>query len=395
MQEIIGSYITFEKSLLQNRIKSILEEDDKSILDDIKQKYDKDIIIQRDIADEVFFVYQKWAIRSMYTLNMSTAWAIVNIILSSLNDDIFTYLNSKISMFASKSKKSAEVNSIFNFALKKNDEKQRAGFSAKYTQYNSWLIAYLNTYQTCIEYIEKLKSQLVEELEGLIDETEITFQEIKSNFDSSLEASIYFQKAMFKTSLDFWSETQKQWNEEIEEKLNFLYTPEFTEVIDNLLKELSKLDLNLDDDKYENYEKDDPFYNKFWHAIQKIIAQWSNQLIQDLFDKFVKNFTSYVAKMFLKNALLSSPQKLSLLGALYLDKLVRSMVNFFQFLTQKPIRNEFERPLEAVQVLCFEKNDELEEYLEEQSEGRKKLTKEEVSWLIFRRADFHIFKCIQ
>eukprot|EP00343_Euplotes_focardii_P000021 CAMPEP_0205801558 /NCGR_PEP_ID=MMETSP0205-20121125/3566_1 /ASSEMBLY_ACC=CAM_ASM_000278 /TAXON_ID=36767 /ORGANISM="Euplotes focardii, Strain TN1" /LENGTH=165 /DNA_ID=CAMNT_0053066465 /DNA_START=342 /DNA_END=836 /DNA_ORIENTATION=+ len=164
---------------------------------------------------------------------------------------------------------------------------------------------------------------------------------------------------------------------EIEEKLSFLHSPDFSEVIDNLLKELAKLDLNLDDKKYEEYEADDPFFHNFCHAIQKVIAQWSNQLLQELFEKFVKNFTAYVAKMFLKTALLASPQKLSFLGALYLDKLVRSMVNFFQFLTQKPIRNEFERPLEAVQILCFESNDELETYMDDLEDGNKKLTQEE------------------
>ena len=394
-QEIIGWYITFEKPLLQNMLKKVLEADDQNIITDMKQKYDKEKIIQRDLPDEVFFVYQKWAIRAIYTLNMSTACAIINIILNSLTDDVFKYLNSKISMFISKSKKTNEMPKLFSLAFRNNEENQRAGFSAKYTLYNACLIAYLNTYQTCIEYIEKLKDKLVLELDNLLEETEVGLDEYKLNFNSSLQAEVFFQKDMFKTSLDFWVETQKQLNQEIEEKLGFLHSPEFSEVIDNLLKELAKLDLNLDDKKYVEYEADDPFFHKFCHAIQKIISQWSNQLSQELFEKFMKNFTAYVSKMFLKTALLSSPQKLSFLGALYLDKLVRSMVNFFQFLTQKPIRNEFEKPLEAVQILCYESNDELENYLDDLEDGNKKLDQEEVKCLIFRRTDWDMFTCLQ
>ena len=165
-------------------------------------------------------------------------------------------------------------------------------------------------------------------------------------------------------------------------------------MIDILLKELAKLDLDLDDKKYDEYDADDPFFHKFCHAIQKIISQWSNQLLQELFEKFVKNFTSYVAKMFFKTVLLNSQQKLSFFGALYLDKLVRSMVNFFQFLTKKPIRNEFEKPLEAVQVLCFESNDELENYLDDLDDGSKYLSQEEVKLLMFRRIDSQIFTCL-
>jgi hypothetical protein len=71
------------------------------------------------------------------------------------------------------------------------------------------------------------------------------------------------------------------------------------------------------------------------------------------------------------------------------------MVNFFQFLTQKPIRKEFEKLLEAVQVLSFETNEELIDYLEEVSEGNKQLAKDEVSCLIYRRVDSSIFKILQ
>ena len=106
---------------------------------------------------------------------------------------------------------------------------------------------------------------------------------------------------MFNTSLDFCVEIQKQCNNEIQGKIEmFLHSPDFSEIINNLLKELSKLDLNLDEKKYEDYEADDPFFNSFTHAIQKIIAQWSNQLLSDLFEKFIKYFTSYIAGSLLK-----------------------------------------------------------------------------------------------
>lgn len=335
MQEMIGIYITFEKHLMHNRISSIIEMDEKAVEGDIKQKYEKDIIIHREIADDSFFVYQKCAIRAMYTLNMSTAWAIVNIIMGSLTDDIFPYLNSKISLFMAKTK-TQDGNKLFAFALRNNEEKQRAGFSPRYTLYNACLIAYLNSYQTCIDYIEKLKQQLTSELDGLLSETESSFEDYKYNFTQSgthslhsqqnnqhveNEAGRFFQKDMFRTSLDFCGETQKQWNEEINEKINwFLNSPDFSELLDNMLKELAKLDLNLDDKKYEEYDADDPFFHKFWHAIQKILNQWTNQLLSDLFDKFIKCFTTYIADNFLKIALLGSTQKLSLLGALYLGK---------------------------------------------------------------------------
>jgi hypothetical protein len=119
----------------------------------------------------------------MYTLNTSTACAIVNLILSSLNDEIIPYISEKVLMFLAKSKKSSDMTNLFAFALGASEEKQRAGFSHKFTLYNACLIAYLNTFQTCIDYLEKLKSQLVSELGGLLRETEMSVEETKTNFN--------------------------------------------------------------------------------------------------------------------------------------------------------------------------------------------------------------------
>ena len=231
---------------------------------------------------------------------MSTACAIVNIIMSSLTDEIFTYINSKISVFMAKTKE-PDGNRLFSFALGNKEETRKAGFSPKYTLYNACLISYLNSFQTCIDYIEKLKAQLVSELDGLLEETEASFEDFKFSFHSDKQAKNFFHKDMFNTSLDFCVEIQKQCNNEIQGKIEmFLHSPDFSEIINNLLKELSKLDLNLDEKKYEDYEADDPFFNSFTHAIQKIIAQWSNQLLSDLFEKFIKYFTSYIADSLLK-----------------------------------------------------------------------------------------------
>ena len=104
---------------------------------------------------------------------------------------------------------------------------------------------------------------MVSELDGLIYETEGSLDDIRRSFSSDLQAEQYFQKSMFNTSLDFCVETQKQFSREIDKKLQFIESPDFSEVIDNLLKELVKLDLDLDDKKYEDYEVDDPFFHKF------------------------------------------------------------------------------------------------------------------------------------
>jgi len=112
----------------------------------------------------------------MYTLNMSTACAVVNTILSSLTEDIMNYLGSKIDMLLSKTKKSSQVSNLFSFAMRNNEENSKStyegsslpgsqsykesifnfmqsqkggsvSFSVKYTVHNAILIAYLNTFQ--------------------------------------------------------------------------------------------------------------------------------------------------------------------------------------------------------------------------------------------------------
>lgn len=67
-------------------------------------------------------------------------------------------------------------------------------------------------------------------------------------------------------------------------------------------------------------------------------------MADELFDLFMTHFIKFIAEMVTDKILIlrtndiAKMYKLSLLGALYLDKLIRSIVNYFQIMTQKPIR---------------------------------------------------------
>jgi hypothetical protein len=80
---------------------------------------------------------------------------------------------------------------------------------------------------------------------------------------------------------------------------------------------------------------------------------------------FLETFASIITKNF-KRAL--KEQELSLLGALYLDKVSRKFKSFLQFLSEKPVTKFTQEMTEITQLLICENLEEVESYLGEKTE---------------------------
>ncbi len=85
-------------------------------------------------------------------------------------------------------------------------------------------------------------------------------------------------------------------------------------------------------------------------------------------------------------------QEFSLLGALYLDKIVRKFKNFVQFLNDKPINNASLQELnEIAQIMSCENLEEAENYLNEKTELllNKTLKVDDIRDLLSQRVDMN------
>jgi hypothetical protein len=318
---------------------------------------------------------------------MSNACAVVNNVLNHLQDTYFPFLFIKID--ESIAKKSEGSFAIPLFGNRSGDNK--AGFNIKKTMQNSVLICYLNSVFISIRLIQELKKNFLIKIQNEMEDAHMNLETFDLTFNKNFQPTFFNQK-MFISNLEFFTEASNHYTSLLEGKLkSMISTSDFSAVIFSSFLELISINLNIETKTYEEYEENDPYFNNFCQLINKISGQWKNQMADELFDLFMNVFIKFIAEMITEKVLIVktndiSKYKLSLLGALYLDKLVRSIVNFFQILTQKPVRQLFEKAIEAVRVLSYETKEEVYDYLNEIS-NQKKLTKQEINQLIKRRDD--------
>ena len=131
----------------------------------------------------------------------------------------------------------------------------------------------------------------------------------------------------------------------------------------SIVEPLGDLDLNLDNEAYDSYEKENAFIAEFIKQSNKAVRQWKAQMSPNLvFPRFLTEISTLLTQQF-KDQI--RDQKLSLLGALYLEKIIRNVKKFLQFLSERPQQNIVEELVEIVQLLACENLDEIDNHLRE------------------------------
>ena len=135
-----------------------------------------------------------------------------------------------------------------------------------------------------------------------------------------------------------------------------------------LIEPLADLDLKLDNTSYEQYDAEDVFIADFISKLKKALRQWKQKLTSsgksnNVFPTFLLEL-SHVVAHFLKENIRG--KSLSLLGALYLEKVVRKIKSFLQFLSDRAQSQILEDVLEVAQLLACENLEEIENFLREQ-----------------------------
>ena len=140
---------------------------------------------------------------------------------------------------------------------------------------------------------------------------------------------------MFISNLEFFTEASKHYTTLLEGKLKqMISSTDFSTIIYTSFMDLINMNLNIETKTYEEYEENDPYFNNFCQLVNKITHQWKSQMADELYDLFMSVFIKFIAEMITDKILVIrtndiSKYKLTLLGALYLDKLIRSIVNYF------------------------------------------------------------------
>ena len=95
----------------------------------------------------------------------------------------------------------------------------------------------------------------------------------------------------------------------------------------DLVEPLGDLELVIDNAEYERYDAEDVFVGEFISKSKKVLRQWKQKLTVKggVFPALMQEFSVTLAEL-LKEEIRNT--KLSLLGALYLEKAVRKIKSF-------------------------------------------------------------------
>ena len=96
-----------------------------------------------------------------------------------------------------------------------------------------------------------------------------------------------------------------------------------------LIEPLAELDLKIDNAAYEQYDAQDLFIADFISKLKKAIRQWKQKLESNqnnnVFATFLQELALILSEILKENI---KKQSLSLLGALYLEKVIRKIKSF-------------------------------------------------------------------
>ena len=234
--------------------------------------------------------------------------------------------------------------------------------------------------------------------------------------------AIGFGSVLFRTTLQRLTDSQEIFKQELKRQIHDIVEPkeenqggklavfksqrknETRSTLYSLAEPLGELDLVLDNATYEQYDTDDVFIADFLNKAKKALRQWKQKLSvkNAIFPVFLAEMSQVLA-LFLKEEIRA--KSLSLLGALYLEKIVRKIKSFIAFLSDRAQAHILEDVLEVAQLLACENLEEIENFLREQgyvandfqavstaSETKRYLHLDEIAEYLLCREDLQLSK---
>lgn len=316
LQELADAYISLESVFMMKSIKKAINSLDLRSM--TQECYlTKEVLNSKpfsDIIDEIFFILQKGSQRALVTYNIDIICAVVNHITAILQEEIIDELSRRAS---------ACSRGQFGF--------QSVGLGNSFSQANAGFIVCLNLLEISRNYIKQLS-----------DEISMTFKRL---FGQSYAAEV----RMFSHCINSMSELHDKVKRLIQDQLKFVFRtlhPAYA----GLLNNLHMISYDLSEEKFAEYEVNDPFAMRFITDLKKVLKQWKTQLVQENWDIFI-DYTAASISEHIENILKNSGKKVNELGALQLEKDFREIIKQIQSLTNNSIRSRFMKLRQISQVL--------------------------------------------
>ncbi|CAN6245466.1 unnamed protein product [Urochloa humidicola] len=193
----------------------------------------------------------------------------------------------------------------------------------------------LNNMDISSEYVLKLRHE-IEELCAEVFHAPADREKIKSFLSELGEISASFKKILHSGM----------------EHLVASVAPRIRPVLDTV----ATVSYELDDAEYGENEVNDPWVQKLILAVNTNVAWLQPVMTSNNYDSFVHLIIDFIVK---RLEVIMMQKRFSQLGGLQLDKEVRSLINHFSEMSQRPVRDKFSRLSQMSTILNFERVSEI------------------------------------
>ncbi|VAH68479.1 unnamed protein product [Triticum turgidum subsp. durum] len=193
----------------------------------------------------------------------------------------------------------------------------------------------LNNMDVSSEYVLKLRHE-VEELCAEIFHAPADREKIKSCLSELGEINASYKKILYSGL----------------EHLVASIAPRIRPVLDTV----TTVSYELDDAEYGENEVNDPWVQKLLLAVDTNVTWLQPMMTSNNYDSFVHLVIDFIVK---RLEVIMMQKRFSQLGGLQLDKEVRSLINHFSEMSQRPVRDKFSRLSQMSTILNFERVSEI------------------------------------
>lgn len=345
MQVLIGDYLLLERYYMEQSVKKAMQMD----------TYEKDALVS-SMIDDIFFIVKKCIRRGYSSGNIDAVCAVINNVCAVLETDMCNTLRQQLRQGYSAGylDLTQAYNVVIQGRLQQMDSEQT----------RILFLLYLNNCDICSEYTKTLLSTLTEEIQ-------CSTKNEKAKLDSCLTG--------FTSVVNAFAAIREYGLQQIKSSV---VKPRVVPWVDSFLSISHK----LTPEEFSSYDANEPFIRSLVMNLESLLGEFKLRLTPTNYDSFILIIADEVIMQFEKNILKTEFNRM---GALMLDKEIRTLISYISNSTSWSVREKFLRLTQIALILNLEKVTEIFEYWgSDTSCFTWRLTPKEVKQFLSLREDF-------
>lgn len=345
VQELMGRYLEFERYYMEESIKKAMMMDTIDGADD----GDGDDTLTSSMVDDVFFIVRKCVMRSLRSGSLDVLCAVINNAVNALETDMCTFFSQILSA-------GYPGTGYFN------------RFTPDLDRIRQTFLASLNNTEVAIEYSKSLSQTFRDEIPPKLQYTECDAQKLESCLHDFSRVNV----SLVTSNRNGFRQLHGS-----------LIEPKLLSCIEPFYEQNYK----MTESEFTQTEANNPFVQALILNIDTMLKEFRTKMTPNNYDMLVVESASETSIQ-LEKAVMKT--EFNRLGGMALDKVVRTLINYFSEASAVPVREKFARMVQVTTILNLEHVSDLNEFFSPDSGIRFswKLTPDTIRQILKLRSDF-------